>query len=96
MTNINATGYENLTVAGTAVSLTPVPSGARYALIYVQGGPISWRSDGTDATAADGSPVAVGERIDLTGPDMYQSVIAKASFIRTTGTSATLRVAYFA
>jgi hypothetical protein len=98
MPNLNQTGYEDLTVTDTAGGLASVPGGGTSrALIYVGGAPIRFRSDGTAPTATVGMFVPAGNYIDWTADSNgYTSLINKASFIRTTGTSATLRVMYFA
>lgn len=94
--SLNQIGAENLTVAGTAVALSGV-SGLKpaHALIYVGGGPIRWRADGTSPTSTAGMYAAAGSYIDWTDVvTNYRGLIENVEFIRTTGTSATLAVVY--
>lgn len=95
-TSMTALVPESLSVTDTAGGLASIPGTAHRALIYVEGAPIRWRADGTSATSSD-NYVAAGSYIDWTDPDgWYESLLKNASFIRATGTSATLRVTYFA
>lgn len=74
--NYNACGYENLTVAGTAVSLT-VPAEAKYALIVVESSiatsAIRYLELGpkTLPTSSVGLPRSNGDAFDVTG---YQNL----------------------
>ncbi len=97
MPNLNQTGYEDLTVADSAVQLASVPTGIPpRALIYVETAPIRWRADGTDPTASVGMYAPAGSYIDWTETgNQHQAMIAKFSAIRATDVSATLRCAYF-
>ena len=95
MKNLNAIAYEDLSVTDTAGGLASQPDKALHALIYVEGAPIRFRADGTAPTASVGMYVAAGDYIDWTEFNS-QSLMARASFIRVGGTSATLRVQYFA
>lgn len=94
----NAIGSEQLTVAGTAINLTGVSGRtSRRALIYVTGAPIRWLAGGTTPTASLGIPVGVDGVIDWTDPSRdFSNLISNALFIRSTGSSATLEVIYFA
>jgi hypothetical protein len=99
MSALNQIGHETLTVAATAVGLTP-PAGKRpkHALIKVNTGDIRWRADGTDPTDTVGVVVAAGGFIDWTDPSEYSDywgLISRVRFIRDTATSAELDIAYF-
>lgn len=67
--NLVACGYQKLTVAGTAVSLT-IPTGARYALVVVQSSiatpAIRYLEYGTP-TATDGIPRSDLDAFDIQG-----------------------------
>lgn len=82
--------YEAITVAGTAIPLTTIPAGARYARIFVETAPIRFRVDGTAPTATQGELVEAGSVIILDSRDQIQ----KLQVIRRGTTSATIRVHY--
>lgn len=67
--NLVACGYQKLSVAGTAVSLT-IPAEARYALIVVQSSiatpAVRFLEYGTPTTT-DGIPLSDLDRIDVQG-----------------------------
>jgi hypothetical protein len=82
-------GYEQLSVAGTAVTLASIPQGAVEALIRVSTANIRWRGDGTAPDATTGQPQYVDEEFRLVG------ALEKYKFIRTGSTSAVLDVSYY-
>ena len=82
-------GYEQLTVAGTALTLASIPTGAVEAVIRVSSATIRWRGDGTAPDASTGMPQYADEEFRLVGG------LEKYKFIRTGSTSATLDVAYY-
>tara|TARA_R100000049_G_C1902806_1_gene52332 strand:+ start:376 stop:681 length:306 start_codon:yes stop_codon:yes gene_type:complete len=83
-------GYEKLAVAASAVSLASVPSEATEAHIQCDTAAVRFRFDGTAPTTAEGTLIAADGSITLKGSD----VLANVQFIRTTSTSASLKVAY--
>lgn len=83
--------YESVTVAGTAGSLTAATAdNAVKATVTVETAQVRYRGDGTAPTAAVGHILNAGDVLTLESNDE----IKRAQFIRTTGTSATLRVTY--
>ena len=81
--------YEDLTVGSTAVTFTSATySGADYASLSVEGGPIRFRLDGGTPTASVGERLEVGDRLVLTN----RSEVKGFKAIRVDGASATLRV----
>lgn len=84
-----ARGYEKITVAGTAVALTPVAS-ATHALVRVETADIMYRDDGTAPTAADGMFLLAGEAVDVA-----ITTLANFKMIRKSATSATAYVLYY-
>lgn len=82
-------GYEQLTVAGTALGFASLPTGAVEAVIRVSTATLRWRGDGTDPTAALGNPQYADEEFRLVGG------LERYKFIRTGSTSAVLDVAYY-
>ena len=94
-------GYEALTVTDTAAGFTAatikptsgdrtgIPANA--ALIYVSNFPITWRCDGTTATAANGMHSLANDVILIEGAGN----VARFSAIRTTADSATVYVLYY-
>ena len=83
-------GYEKLAVAASAVSLASVPSESSEAHIQCDTAAVRLRFDGTAPTTAEGTLIAADGSITLKGED----VLASVQFIRTTSTSASLKVAY--
>tara|TARA_Y100001951_G_C11295885_1_gene275594 strand:- start:3398 stop:3703 length:306 start_codon:yes stop_codon:yes gene_type:complete len=83
-------GYEKLAVAASAVSLASVPSEATVAHIQCDTAAVRFRYDGTAPTSSEGTTIAADGSITLIGSD----VLAQVKFIRTTSTSASLKVAY--
>ena len=83
-------GYEKLAVAASAVGLASVPSEATVAHIQCDTAAVRFRFDGTAPTSSEGTTIAADGSITLIGSD----VLAQVKFIRTTSTSASLKVAY--
>ena len=84
---LETSGFEALTVAGTAVGFTAATSaGAKAAHVKVEGAQIRYRSDGTDPTATVGTLYDVGDEFIVWGKDDMDDI----RFIRTGGVSATL------
>ena len=83
-------GYEKLAVADSAVGLASIPSMATRAYIQCDTAAVRFRYDGTDPTTAEGTLIAADGSITLKGED----VLGAVKFIRTTSTSAALKVAY--
>lgn len=99
-----AQGYQQLTVAGTAVGLT-MPTGAidtgpnsatvvtkknvSFVFIRCSTANVRWRDDGTDPDASTGVPLNAGETLE------YDGNPARIKFIRTGGTSAVLDVSFY-
>lgn len=82
-------GYEQVTVAATAVTLN-VPSGATKAIVKVVAEPARFRDDGVAPTATVGFLLAANDVLELHGDSLKQ-----ASFIRDGATSAVLEVLYY-
>lgn len=91
--NLVACGYEKLTVAGTAVSLT-IPTEAKYALIVVQSSittpAIRYLEYGTP-TATDGIPRSDLDAFDVQG---YQNLL-NFKAIQVSGGTHTLHIQYY-
>ena len=83
-------GYEKLAVAASAVGLASIPSMSTRAYIQCDTAAVRFRYDGTDPTTAEGTLIAADGSITLKGEDILSTV----RFIRTTSTSASLKVAY--
>ena len=83
-------GYEKLAVADSSIGLASVPSMATRAYIQCDTAAVRFRYDGTAPTTAEGTLIAADGSVTLKGEDVLGSV----RFIRTTGTSASLKVAY--
>ncbi len=88
--NYSAVGYESLSITGTAGGLTAGVAGSLSFVGILETAQIRVRSDGTAATASEGELVEVGDKVVLS-----ESEIGKASFIRTGGTSGTLKGHYY-
>ena len=86
----NNIGYEKLAVADSSIGLASVPSAATRAYIQCDTAACRFRYDGTAPTTAEGTLIAADGSITLKGED----VLGAVQFIRTTGTSASLKVAY--
>ncbi len=83
-------GYEKLAVADSSIGLASVPSMATRAYIQCDTAAVRFRYDGTAPTTAEGTLIAADGSVTLKGEDVLGSV----RFIRTTSTSASLKVAY--
>lgn len=81
-------GYEQLTGISSAKALTG-QSGARLAIISVEGAAVRWRDDGTNPTTTVGMRLADG------GGFIYASDPTALKFIEETGT-AKVNVSYYA
>ncbi len=82
-------GYEKLAVADSAIALASIPSEAS-GHIQCDTAAVRFRFDGTAPTTAEGTLIAADGSITLKGEDVLNAV----QFIRTTSTSASLKVAY--
>lgn len=80
-------GYQQITSLGSAVGLT-IPAGAIYAAIRAEAQAVRWRDDGTNPTAAVGTPLEVGETLN------YDGNLAAIKFIEQVG-GAKLNVSYY-
>lgn len=90
-------GFEQVSVAGTAVGLTAAtyapasPGGpAKVAYIQCETAAVRWRADGTDPTATVGVSMEAGDEIVVWGQYDIQSI----KFIWRDGVTATLNVHY--
>lgn len=81
-------GYQQLTVAATAVSLTVPAGGVNNALVRCSTADVRWRDDGAP-TAAVGIPLLSGETL------IYDGQPEDLQFIRQAATSATLDIGYY-
>ena len=81
-------GYEKITGLSSPKSLN-APSGARFAIIAVDGNTVRYRDDGVDPTATEGMPLGAG--VMLT----YEGILTAIRFIEIAA-SATLYVSYYA
>lgn len=68
-------GYVQITDVSTVVSL-PVPAGANFALVQVEGAPIRWRDDGSNPTAT------TGMRLTTTGELKLDTTLATVRVIQ--------------
>jgi hypothetical protein len=83
--------YEAITVAGTAVGLTAATIlGKETAIITVETAQVRVTLDGTTPTSTVGHILEVGDVLEIDSSEG----LTKASFIRTGGTSGTLRCSY--
>ena len=85
-------GYEQITVAATALPLTAAQLLKRptRAAIDIETAQIRWRADGIAPTTTVGGSVLAGGIITVTGSDLQVF-----QMIRATSTSATANVSYF-
>lgn len=81
-------GYQQLTAAATAQSLT-VPEGARLALIQGLLQASRWRDDGTAPTASVGMQLAAGSELSYSGNLSLIQFIEEAASVE-------LNITYFA
>ena len=84
-------GYEQLTVADSAVGLALIPLNANRATIVVEDATIRWRIDGTNPTNTVGTKSFVNSTIVLES----RAQINKFKAIRTVSTSSKLSVNYY-
>lgn len=104
MSGVNNTGYSTLTVTDTAsvvsTAASPaMPGGTKGAIIAVETAAIRYREDGTAPTSTEGELVNAGERIvykswGVPGAN-WRSVLKALQVIRTTGTSANLKIHWY-
>lgn len=87
---IKPLGYQQVTVADTAIGLT-VPANTIRAVVGVEAQPLRYRDDGTNPSATVGFLLAAGAIVELNNKE----AIAKFKAIRSGGTSATLNVLYY-
>lgn len=95
-TDLNAIGYEKLTVSSTAVALT-VPANAKYALVVVEssvtsGFVINYLEYGAAPTSSTGIPRSHGDGFDILGQQNLKSFKA----IEITAGTHSLHVQYYA
>lgn len=85
------TGFEVLTVAGSAVSLTDsLVQKSNYALLGpLETAQVRWRDDGTAPSASVGVLMDVGVVIE------YDGDLSQIKFIRASATSGSLPVSYY-
>lgn len=86
-------GYETLTVTSAAVVNLTVPNGTLRAVITAEGsgGPMRFRTDGTDPTTAEGHELNGGDVLQITRPSIISfRVIAQ------TAVNGVLKVSYLA
>lgn len=83
-------GYQQLTVADTAVALT-VPLNAEMCIMVSQDATVRFRDDGTDPTSTVGVPLYQNQSMQINGAD----ALAATKFIRTGSTSAKLNILYY-
>jgi len=88
---IDYSGYESITVSGSASGLTTATVADHIAaLITVETAAVRFRLDGTNPTSSEGTALEIGDELLL---DSAQQ-LAGVNFIRRDGTSATLKCAY--
>jgi len=93
---MDAYDFESVTVANTAIGLTSskyYPTDApmaRSVIITVETAQIRFRMDGTNPTATEGHIAEIGDAITISGIVNIKNFRA----IRTTSTSATIKVSY--
>lgn len=87
---LEATTYEKVTVAATAIGLTAANVGVMV-LVSVEAAPISIRLDGDAPTAAEGHTFAAGDSFEICGATNILAFRA----IRTTGVSGILKVTHY-
>jgi len=85
-----------LTVTGTAVGLT-MPTGftPRHAIIACETAAVRYGPSSDPPTTAQGTPMAVGEKLDLTDPmGDFWGFLKRIQFIAT-GSNATIQCTFF-
>jgi hypothetical protein len=85
----NVVGYETLTIADSATTLTGGVTGAKSFTGKLETGPVRARGDGTSPTTSEGILLSVGDIVTLSS-----SEIDNTKFIRTTSTSGVLKGHY--
>ncbi len=78
-----------LVVSTAAVALADVPSSCNYAVITVETAGVRYRDDGTNPTAAIGTPLAAGAVL------IYNGDPSPLKFIRSGGADATVQASYY-
>jgi hypothetical protein len=80
--------FEALTVSTAAVGFTAATRGSDrpHVHVFVEGGAVRYRTDGTDPTASVGTPLEVGAQLKLNSAHD----LANVRFIRRDGVDATL------
>lgn len=78
---------QKITSLSGATELT-VPTGARLAVVMVETQAVRWSDDGTNPTASDGMPIAVG------GGWIFDSNLSALKFIEQTS-GAVMNVSYY-
>ena len=86
----NVVGYETLTIADSATTLTGGVTGAKSFTGKLETGPVRARGDGSAPTTSEGILISVGDVVTLSS-----SQIDNMQFIRTTSTSGVLKGHYF-
>ena len=81
-------GFQQYTSTGTAFALSPIPTGARIALIQSEAQVMRWRDDGTGPTATVGMNLPVGSALE------YDGDLTALRFIAATA-GAILNVSYY-
>ena len=84
-------GYEQLTVANSAVGFASIPPDANKAIIVVETATIRYRDDGVNPTSSVGTKQFVNSTLILDGRDK----IVSFKSIRTGATSAKLSINYY-
>lgn len=84
-------GYEQLTVADTAVGFASIPTNADKAVIVVEDKTIRWRDDGTNPTSTVGTKAFANTWITLEG----RQKITQFKAIRQGADSAKLSISYY-
>ena len=85
MAEYNIVGYETLTIAASAVSLTGATTGESF-VGRLETGQIRARGDGTDPTSSEGVLINPGDTVIMSG-----SEIDNTAFIRTGSSSGVLK-----
>lgn len=89
MPQYNVVGYETLTIAASAVSLTKLTTSKSF-VGTLETAQVRARGDDTDPTSSEGEIIDVGDRVVLS-----DSEIERTAFIRTGSTSGVLKGHYY-
>lgn len=92
-TNYNSVGYESLLIEASALKLvgaTTLVIGAKSFVGTLETASVRYRADKTDPTSSEGELLSVGDQIILS-----EQEIENMAFIRTGGTSGTLKGHYY-